>query len=207
MKIWDYAEMAKAAKKLGGPEKYADFLVNSGRNQMVPLVIGGSLVSLGVGVAGTIGVSKLVKFIEHKNEEKGREVAMAKEELIKLMEEYNEKEEELTSEQKKQRLNHPSQKTESRLLDKVIYVDISKVQLNEDNLEGVKGEDLDDFVEYYKNHGVMEPLIVYNRKSHYEIIAGARRLRAAQIAGIKEVPILVFEDENEVEHKFMEEHI
>ncbi len=205
MSKWDYAEMAKAAKKLGGPEKYADFLVNSGRNQMVPLVIVGSLISLGVGVGGTIGVSKVVKFIKHKNEEKGREVSMAKEELIKLIDEYNEKVEELTSEE--QILNHSSQKSESGLLDKVVYVDILKIQPSEDNLKGVKDKDLDDFVEYYKNHGVMEPLIVYNRKSHYEIIAGARRWRAAQIAGLKEVPILVFEDEKEVERKIMEEYM
>ena len=100
MSSWDYAEMAKAAKKLGGPEKYADFLVSSGRNQMIPLIIACSLVSAGVGVGGTIGVSKLIKYFKNKKEVKRREVAIAKEELIKQIKEYSEKMDNILSQQK-----------------------------------------------------------------------------------------------------------
>ena len=37
----------------------------------------------------------------------------------------------------------------------------------------------------------MQPLIVQERKDYYEIIAGERRWRAAKIAGLKEVPVII----------------
>ena len=42
-----------------------------------------------------------------------------------------------------------------------------------------------------KQFGVLQPLIVPKRKDYYEIIAGERRWRAAKLAGIKEVPVIV----------------
>ncbi len=42
-----------------------------------------------------------------------------------------------------------------------------------------------------KQFGVLQPLIVQKRKDYYEIIAGERRWRAAKLAGIKEVPVIV----------------
>ena len=44
-----------------------------------------------------------------------------------------------------------------------------------------------------KQFGVIQPLIVQKRKDYYEIIAGERRWRAAKIAGVKEVPVIVKE--------------
>lgn len=49
-----------------------------------------------------------------------------------------------------------------------------------------------------KQFGVLQPLIVRKRNDYYEIIAGERRWRAAKIAGIKEVPVIV-KDYNEQE--------
>ena len=40
-------------------------------------------------------------------------------------------------------------------------------------------------------YGVIEPLIVQKKDDYYEIIAGERRWRAARIAGIKELPVVV----------------
>ena len=42
-----------------------------------------------------------------------------------------------------------------------------------------------------KQYGVIQPLIVQKKDSHYEIIAGERRWRAAKIAGIKEIPVII----------------
>ena len=44
-----------------------------------------------------------------------------------------------------------------------------------------------------KQFGVLQPLLVRKRKDYYEIIAGERRWRAAKIAGVKEVPVIVKE--------------
>lgn len=44
-----------------------------------------------------------------------------------------------------------------------------------------------------KQFGVLQPLIVQKRKDYYEIIAGERRWRAAKLAGVKEVPVIIKE--------------
>ena len=42
-----------------------------------------------------------------------------------------------------------------------------------------------------KQYGVIQPLIVQKKVDHYEIIAGERRWRAAKMAGIKEIPVII----------------
>lgn len=44
-----------------------------------------------------------------------------------------------------------------------------------------------------KQYGVLQPLIVRKRNDYYEIIAGERRWRAAKMAGVKEVPVIIKE--------------
>lgn len=44
-----------------------------------------------------------------------------------------------------------------------------------------------------KQFGIIQPLIVRKKKDYYEIIAGERRWRAAKIAGVKEIPVIVKE--------------
>lgn len=52
-------------------------------------------------------------------------------------------------------------------------------------------EALDELVESVRVHGVIQPLVVRQRDGHYELIAGERRWRAAQKAGLKQVPVVV----------------
>lgn len=52
-------------------------------------------------------------------------------------------------------------------------------------------EQLIELAESIKAQGVIQPLIVTAQNGHYELIAGERRLRAAKIAGLTQVPIVV----------------
>ncbi len=42
-----------------------------------------------------------------------------------------------------------------------------------------------------KQFGLIQPILVQNRNDHYEIIAGERRWRAAKMAGLKEIPVII----------------
>lgn len=44
-----------------------------------------------------------------------------------------------------------------------------------------------------RQYGILQPLIVQKNKGYYEIIAGERRWRAAKLAGLKEVPVIIKE--------------
>ena len=58
---------------------------------------------------------------------------------------------------------------------------------------------LQELADSIKQYGVIEPIVVQKRENHYEIIAGERRWRAARIAGLTEVPVVVKEySENEI---------
>ncbi|MGA2877437.1 MAG: ParB/RepB/Spo0J family partition protein [Bryobacteraceae bacterium] len=50
---------------------------------------------------------------------------------------------------------------------------------------------LDELANSIKIHGIIQPILVRHHGSHYELIAGERRLRAAKLAGLLEVPALV----------------
>lgn len=57
-----------------------------------------------------------------------------------------------------------------------------------------------------KQFGVLQPLIVQNKDDYYEIIAGERRWRAAKMAGLKEIPVIIkdFTDQEVVEIALIE---
>lgn len=48
-----------------------------------------------------------------------------------------------------------------------------------------------------KEYGVLSPLWVKKKDDYYEIIAGERRWRAAQIAGLKEVPVILMDEDEQ----------
>ena len=75
-----------------------------------------------------------------------------------------------------------------------IMVKINQVEPNRDQPRKDFDEDsLMELADSIKQFGILQPLIVKKKKDYYEIIAGERRWRAAKIAGIKEVPIIVKE--------------
>lgn len=54
-------------------------------------------------------------------------------------------------------------------------------------------EALQELSDSIKKYGVLEPLIVTKKSNYYEIIAGERRWRAARLAGLKEIPVVIRE--------------
>jgi len=56
---------------------------------------------------------------------------------------------------------------------------------------------LNDLAESIKQHGIIQPLIVTRKGEGFELIAGERRLRSAKIIGLKEVPVIVREEQEQ----------
>ncbi|MBI3290865.1 ParB/RepB/Spo0J family partition protein [Candidatus Falkowbacteria bacterium] len=74
----------------------------------------------------------------------------------------------------------------------VLQVPIDKIKANSFQPRGIfEHEALEDLANSIKEHGILQPLIITSTDSGYEIIAGERRLRAAQILGIKTVPAII----------------
>ena len=68
-------------------------------------------------------------------------------------------------------------------------------QLNQPR-KSFEDEALQELVDSIKEHGVLQPVLVRPKDDYYEIIAGERRWRAAQLAGLQSLPALVREIED-----------
>ena len=70
-------------------------------------------------------------------------------------------------------------------------VNITKVEPNREQPRKNFDEDaLLELSESIKQYGLLQPILVQDRKDYYEIIAGERRWRAAKLAGLKQVPVI-----------------
>lgn len=71
-------------------------------------------------------------------------------------------------------------------------VKLTKVEPNREQPRKNFDEDaLLELADSIKQFGLLQPILVQDRKDHYEIIAGERRWRAAKLAGLKEVPVII----------------
>lgn len=83
-------------------------------------------------------------------------------------------------------------KEEKREDGKETVVKITMVEPNRKQPRKNFDEDaLQELADSIKQFGLIQPILVQDRKDHYEIIAGERRWRAAKIAGLKEVPVII----------------
>ncbi len=74
----------------------------------------------------------------------------------------------------------------------VVKVRISKVEPNREQARQNFDEDgLAELADSIKQYGIIQPLIVQDKGNYYEIVAGERRWRAAKMAGVKEVPVII----------------
>lgn len=86
---WDYAELSKAAKAAGGPEKYVDMLEqaskDAGKMEMLPW-LGVAAVGASLLTAATI---KVVDYFKSKKKKNEAEIEKAKEEIINGIKDYD----------------------------------------------------------------------------------------------------------------------
>lgn len=85
----------------------------------------------------------------------------------------------------------------------VINIDIDLIVPNENQPRQEFDEvALSELTDSIKIHGLIQPILVRKIKDKYEIIAGERRWRASQAAGLKAVPCLLKDVTEEVAAKF-----
>lgn len=73
-----------------------------------------------------------------------------------------------------------------------VMMDIQKVEPNREQPRKKFDEDsLLELSESIKQFGVLQPLLVQDKKDYYEIVAGERRWRAAKMAKLKEIPVVI----------------
>lgn len=102
-----------------------------------------------------------------------------------------------TKEAKEKTTVHQKKKADSEQ-DKVsggpMMVKISSVEPDRQQPRKKFDEDaLLELSESIKQYGVLHPLLVSDKNGYYEIIAGERRWRAAKMAGLKEIPVVIKE--------------
>ena len=98
----------------------------------------------------------------------------------------------LISEKKVNTVNKDTQENDKDLYRDAVMVDIQKVEPNREQPRKNFDEDaLLELSDSIKMYGILQPLLVQDKDEYYEIIAGERRWRAAKMAKIKEVPVII----------------
>ena len=92
----------------------------------------------------------------------------------------------------------PELETEQEKQKDYFYCDIDLIRPNRfQPRAGFSDDDLQELSESIKNQGILQPLLVRQDESGYELIAGERRLRAAKQAGLSQVPVVIKRVSNE----------
>ena len=110
-------------------------------------------------------------------------------------------------EQVKKKVSRSSKSKKKAEPEKELTLPIDKIEPNPDQPRNQFDEDtLQELSDSIKQYGMLQPILVtpkddfyQDRNSYYEIIAGERRWRAAKLAGLNEVPVMIRKyNENEV---------
>ena len=73
-----------------------------------------------------------------------------------------------------------------------LMMDIHKIEPNREQPRKIFDEDsLAELADSIRQYGVLQPLLVKKQEDYYAIVAGERRWRAARLAGLKEVPVII----------------
>ncbi len=131
-----------------------------------------------------------------EKQKKENKVAVSKEKPVKKKPSvsFEDAEEEIiaVSETAAEAAENPVQADEEEKEGDILVLKISDVEPNRSQPRRTFNEDtLQELSESIRQYGVIQPLIVQKREDYYEIIAGERRWRAAKMAGLKEVPVII----------------
>ena len=112
------------------------------------------------------------------------------------------------TEEKKQPLK-VVEKVVEKIVEKPVEMKMKITEVEPNREQPRKNFDEDallELAESIKQFGVLQPLLVQKKDDYYEIIAGERRWRAAKLAGLKEVPVIIkdFSDQEVVEIALIE---
>ena len=91
--------------------------------------------------------------------------------------------------------------------DKAIYCTLDSIQINPHQPRTeFNQEKIQELADSIKEKGIIQPLLVKEVESGYQLIAGERRLRAATLAGLKKVPVIVKQvtEEEQLEYSLIE---
>lgn len=95
---------------------------------------------------------------------------------------------------KSENINNSSKLGDSFDDKKIQYVPIADIKSNpwqpRTHFDSVE---LDELAQSIKQHGILQPLVVCKSGNKFQLIAGERRLRAAELLGSQEVPVIVKE--------------
>lgn len=125
----------------------------------------------------------------------GEEVVMEKSQAVK-----NQAASDTENAEKKKTQKTAKKEPEKVIVEKVVEKPVEqkmKISLIEPNHSQPRKtfdeESLNELAESIKIYGILQPLLIQKKENHYEIIAGERRWRAAKIAGLTEVPVVIRE--------------
>ena len=93
-------------------------------------------------------------------------------------------------------IEKPVEKIVEKIVEKTVESKLSIDEIEPNRLQPRKKFDedaLQELAESIKQFGLIQPIVVKNNGTYYEIVAGERRWRASRIAGLKEVPVIIKE--------------
>lgn len=96
---------------------------------------------------------------------------------------------------------------QDEMVSREMTLPIAKLQANPDQpRRSFDQEAIEELAESIKEYGMIQPIVVVPKGDVYEIVAGERRFRAAQIANIKDVPVIIrtLTDQNQLEISLIE---
>lgn len=84
-----------------------------------------------------------------------------------------------------------SEEAQLEIDSEVRIIPIKEIDPNPYQPREFSGAELDELVNSIKTNGLLQPILVRKKNSRYELVAGSRRLKAAEIAGFTHVPVVI----------------